>query len=115
MPFEKRNETYWKNKFISYLHDPFDKVMELKGHENRAKEIIKKFGEQVPNRDADIWKIADGIASGFERGTFPGYSEDSTKNGFIDFAKDPVITHPIQGRHIKIDTNQLRLFAKTCG
>jgi len=108
MPFEKRNETYWKNKFISYLHDPFDKVMELKGHEDRAKKIINEFGEQVPNRDANIWKIADGIASGFERGTFPGYSEDSTKNGFIDFAKDPVITHPIQGGHIKIYTNQLQ-------
>jgi len=108
MPFEKRNETYWKNKLISYLHDPFDKVMALKGHEDRAKEIIEEFGEQVPNRDADIWKIADGIASGFERGTFPGHSENPSKNGFIDFAKDPVITHPIQGGSIKINATQLQ-------
>lgn len=103
MSFEKRNETYWKNKFIAYIHDPFDKVMELRGHEDRAKAIIKAFGEQVPNRDANIWKISDGIASGFERGTFPGYSDDSHKNGFIDFAQKPVITHPIQGGHIQIN------------
>lgn len=107
MPFSKRNDTYWKNKFISYIHDPFDKVLELRGHEDRAKAIIQEFGEEVPNRDAAIWKISDGIASGFERGTFPGYSEDQHKNGFIDFAQEPSITHPIQGGYIKIDTKQL--------
>ncbi len=108
MPFEKNKETYWRNKFISYLHDPFDKVMKLKDHENRARLIIEEFGEQVPNNDADIWKTADGIASGFERGTFPGYSEDPHKNGFIDFAEKPIITHPIQGGNIKIDKDQLK-------
>ncbi len=112
MPFEKRNYTiYWTNKFISYIHDPFDKMMELRGHEERAKAIIKEFGEQVPNKDASIWKISDGIASGFERGTFPGYSENPRENGFIDFSKEPVITHPIQGGNIKIDSSQLKNWA----
>lgn len=108
MQFTSINESYWNNKFLSYLHDPIDKPLELKGHEERAKKMIESFGLQVPNSFKNLWAFADGIASGFERGTFPDYSEDKNKNGFIDFKKQPAITHPIQGGVLGINPTHLQ-------
>ena len=92
MSFEKPNIDYWNNKFTAYMHDPFDKVFDIKGHEKRAEEILRLFGLQMPNDD--FWKTADGIASGFERGQVPSYNKDENKNGAIDFIKNPFISHP---------------------
>lgn len=108
MPFKPRNESYWNNKFLAYFHDPIDKPLQLKGHEERAKKMIELFGLQIPNNFKNLWSFADGIASGFERGTFPGFSTDRNKNGYIDFKEMPVLTHPVQGGELFIDVTQLQ-------
>lgn len=93
---------YWDNKFWAYMHDPFDKCFDIKGHVERAKEIVSIFGIDSPNQD--FWKKADGIASGFERGQIVGYSSDEEKSGAVDFLKNPVITHPTgEKSHLKFD------------
>lgn len=95
-------ENYWDNKFWAYMHDPFDKCFDIKGHVKRAKEIVEIFGIDAPNQD--FWKKADGIASGFERGQIVGYSSDEEKSGAVDFVKNPVITHPTgEKSHLNID------------
>ncbi|MEW6185991.1 MAG: type III-B CRISPR-associated protein Cas10/Cmr2 [Thermodesulfobacteriota bacterium] len=95
MTWQKPDTSYWNNKFAAYWHDPIDKVLDIRNHEKRAAEYFGIFGEDMPNEP--FWKTADTIASGFERGQVPSYSSDSQKNGAVDFAKEPVITHPTSG------------------
>lgn len=92
MTFEKPGMDYWNHKFVAYMHDPVDKVFYIPGHEERAGNIIAEFGLDMPNDR--FWKIADAMASGFERGQVPSYSRDENENGAVDFLKDPVLTHP---------------------
>ncbi|MBF0101674.1 MAG: type III-B CRISPR-associated protein Cas10/Cmr2 [Desulfobacterales bacterium] len=92
MTFTTPDSTYWENKLAAYLHDPLDKVFQISGHENRAAIFLDKYG--IPKPNDEFWKKADGIAAGFERGQVPSYSTDSTKNGSVDFIKNPVISHP---------------------
>jgi CRISPR-associated protein Cmr2 len=103
MNFKKPDINYWNNKFTAYMHDPFDKAFDIKGHEKRAEELLEKFGLAMPNDN--FWKTADGIASGFERGQVPSYSKDENRDGSIDFLKNPFISHPISssgGLNIKL-------------
>jgi len=93
MSFPKLDKDYWNNKLAAYFHDPIDKALKIQGHEERAAEILKIFGLQKPNEE--FWKIADGIASGFERGQLPSYNSDENKDGSVSFLENPVITHPI--------------------
>lgn len=86
-------KNYWNNKFWAYMHDPFDKCFDIKGHVKRAKEIVAIFGIDTPNEE--FWKKADGIASGFERGQITSYDKNEEKSGAVDFLKDPIITHPV--------------------
>ncbi len=92
MAFPKPTIDYWNNKVFAYLHDPVDKVLKIQGHEERAGEQIAKFGIVKPNNE--FWKLADGIASGFERGQVPSYDPKPNKNGSVNFLENPVITHP---------------------
>lgn len=92
MTFQKPDTAYWNRKIIAYMHDPLDKIFQIKGHEERAALILEKYGLQKTNEE--FWKKADGIAAGFERGQVPSYSPDPDKNGAVDFLKNPVITHP---------------------
>ncbi|GAB6163712.1 hypothetical protein JCM12298_28720 [Desulfothermus naphthae] len=85
-------KNYWDNKFWAYMHDPFDKCFDIKGHVERAKKLVDVFGITAPNND--FWKTADGIASGFERGQIVGYKTDQEKSGAIDFLKSPILSHP---------------------
>jgi CRISPR-associated protein Cmr2 len=94
-------ETYWNNKLSAYLHDPFDKVFKIQGHESRAAKILEALGLQQPNEK--FWKKADGMASGFERGQVPSYDKDENKNGAVDFLKNPVLTHPVSDKKINIE------------
>lgn len=99
-------KNYWDNKFWAYMHDPFDKCFDIKGHIERAKEIVKIFGIDAPNEA--FWKKADGIASGFERGQIVGYRSDEEKSGAVDFLKKPVITHPTGKKNLlHIDLNNI--------
>ena len=102
MTWKKPTTKYWDNKFTSYMHDPIDKALDIKGHVDRAAEFMKLFGLEMPNNE--FWKKADGIASGFERGQITGYKPDESKSGSVDFLKRPIITHPIgEKHHLEID------------
>jgi CRISPR-associated protein Cmr2 len=106
MSFNKPSTEYWNNKFTAYMHDPIDKVFDIKGHEKRAEELFEKYGFPMPNDD--FWKTADGIASGFERGQVPSFNKDENKNGAIDFLNHPFISHPtssMEGLNIKLLDN----------
>jgi len=104
MPFSERTTAYWENKFLSYMHDPFDKMLNIRNHEERAKQIIEQFGLQVPNEFKELWSRADSFASGFERGVFPGRdANDPNKDGSINFNEHPELTHPIQGGALQLD------------
>jgi len=83
---------YWNNKFVAYMHDPVDKVFHIPGHEKRAGDIISQFGLNMPNDR--FWKLADSMASGFERGQVPSYSKNENENGAVNFLENPIITHP---------------------
>lgn len=102
MTWKKPTTGYWDNKFTSYMHDPFDKALKIKGHVDRAAELIQQYGLEMPNND--FWKKADGIASGFERGQITGYKPDESTSGSVDFLKKPLISHPIgEKNHLEID------------
>jgi CRISPR-associated protein Cmr2 len=93
MTFKKPDSSFWNAKLAVYLHDPFDKALQIKGHETRAQKLREAFGvdaDEPPN-----WKKADGLAAGFERGTLPGYDSDENSSGFVDFTRFPVLTHPV--------------------
>jgi CRISPR-associated protein Cmr2 len=96
MRFKKPDRQYWDDKFAAYLHDLFDKVFQILGHPDRSKEILKRFGLDMPNDD--FWKKADDIASGFEHGQVPGKNEDDMQNGSVDFVDSngkALISHSI--------------------
>jgi len=93
MTWQKPDINYWNNKFASYMHDPIDKVFDIQKHADRAADLLKLYGLQMPNNE--FWKKSDGIASGFERGQITGHNKwDESKSGSVDFLKKPVITHP---------------------
>ncbi|MDO8724308.1 MAG: type III-B CRISPR-associated protein Cas10/Cmr2 [Syntrophales bacterium] len=95
MTWQKPDTSYWNNKFAAWWHDPIDKVFGIQKHEDRAAEYLQVFGIDRPNDE--FWKMADGIAAGFERGQVPSYNVDGNKNGAVDFDKNPIITHPTSG------------------
>ena len=96
MTWQKPDTSYWNNKFAAWWHDPIDKVFGIQKHETRAAEYLQVFGIDRPNDE--FWKMADGIAAGFERGQVPSYNADSNKNGAVDFDRNPIITHPTSGK-----------------
>ncbi len=92
MTFSNNIQNYWTRKLQAYLHDPFDKIFKIPGHEDRAGELLNILGEDAPNDK--FWKQADQMAAGIERGTVPGYKADEKKSGAVDFSKHPTVTHP---------------------
>ncbi len=84
---------YWENKVIAYLHDSPDKIFWIPGHEERAGKLLDALGLQKPNSES--YKIADAVASGFERGYLPSHSKNANKNGAISLLECPFLTHPI--------------------
>ena len=36
MTFTKPDTAYWDRKIMEYMHDPLDKIFQIKGHEGRA-------------------------------------------------------------------------------
>ncbi len=101
MTFQKPDTGYWERKLIAYLHDPLDKAIQILGHEKRSALFLEKYGLQKPNEE--LWRKADGIASGFERGQLPSHSPDENRKGSVDFLKNPVITHPTSKKdHLNI-------------
>ena len=92
---EKRDDNYWEQKIRLFLHDPIDKALKVPGHERRAGHIADALGVSTPDKSEVV--LMDIIAAGLDRANLPGYSDDKSKNGAINFSESPKITHPISG------------------
>lgn len=84
---------YWQRKIALFLHDPVDKAFRVPGHEERAEEIARLLHQSVPAKED--YQAADCIASGLTRAALPGHSADRASSGSVEFAVDPVLTHPL--------------------
>ncbi|NLJ29280.1 MAG: type III-B CRISPR-associated protein Cas10/Cmr2 [Deltaproteobacteria bacterium] len=87
------NADYWDQKLANYLHDPPDKALHIPGHEERSQVLLEALGD-LPSPVKEFYSTADQIAAGMDRAQLAGYSENENKNGAIDFAKWPLLTHP---------------------
>lgn len=106
MQFQKPDANYWDDKLAAYLHDPMDKVFEIRRHEERAARLLEVFGVQKPNKK--FWVLADSMAAGFERGQVPSYSNDENRNGAINFSLKPILTHPTSRKtKLQVDFSNL--------
>lgn len=93
MTYRKPDSSYWDVKLAAYLHNPIDASLYSPYNVDMAAELRKAFGVSA---DAPSGAEKAGIlASGFERGTLPGSSEDGKSGGPADFFHSPVITHPV--------------------
>ena len=93
---------YWNNKFAAFMHDPFDKVFRIPGHEERAAELMELYGISMSNDQ--FWKKADAMAAGFERGQVPSFNKDETRNGAINYLNNMILSHPTSDQTgLKID------------
>jgi CRISPR-associated protein Cmr2 len=88
-----KSQTYWQDKISVWLHDPVCKVFDIKQHEQLAKNIADILFQSEPSKDQ--YQTADMIASALVRAAVPGYNADPVQDGSIDFAKSPLITHPL--------------------
>jgi len=65
---------WWQRKIIALLHDPPDKVLGIRDHEKRARELVQKalkLPEEVLEEKWKKAKEADRIASALDRIPFP--------------------------------------------
>lgn len=91
-----RDDQYWEEKMRIFLHDPMDKALRIPGHENRARQMAEALGISTPDK-SEVSHF-DMMAAGLDRASLPGYhSTDPSRNGAVDFAAHPTITHPISG------------------
>ncbi len=83
---------YWERKLANYLHDPPDKALSIRGHEQRAQDL--RAALHLPDPDVGLCKRADVIAAGMDRTYLPGYHPEEEQSGAMDFLARPVLTHP---------------------
>jgi len=84
----RSDKKYWEEKLAAFLHDPPDKVLALRGHEERGKMLQESL--YLPSPDEILISQADQVASGLDRTFLP----DRQAGGYVDFSKNPIITHP---------------------
>ena len=84
----RQDESYWREKLAAFLHDPPDKALAIRGHEERAKQIRDEL--YVSASDENLVKHADQVASGLDRTFLP----ETQEGGFINFREHSFITHP---------------------
>lgn len=89
----RKDADYWNTKLSAYLHDPPDKALRIQGHQARSSKIAQMLGG-LPDPETTFDLRADVIASGMDRIILPGYHSDESKSGAVDFAVEPVLTHP---------------------
>lgn len=87
-PLFRNSANYWREKLAAFLHDPPDKALAIRGHEERAKQIRNRLG--IPDPNGSLVKRADQIASGLDRTFLP----ETKEGGFVNFREHPSITHP---------------------
>ncbi len=98
----------WKLKLIALLHDPPDKALQIGGHEDRARELLKSALGAAP--DQGMWqqaKHADQIASASDRVNFP------EKQPMVNFRRKPILCHPLAGRRLDLGNLQTTEGSKT--
>lgn len=97
------NETFWKTKLWTWLHDPAEKALILLrgvNHETgTVRELRKKiFGEASDSRELDRLAIkADRWASAADRPDLP-----VRFRGAVSFTTDAQIGHPLSGESVRI-------------
>lgn len=84
------NSEFWLRKINALLHDPPNKPLDIKGHEEKAASFAKILGLTLRQQD---FKQADWIASAADRLNFPSYRNI----GGADFRNKPYLTHPLAG------------------
>lgn len=114
--------TEWALKIIALLHDPPDKILGLKGHQQRSMELLNRllgearfrelFGEDASVlvtlddnalasrlEGVKLWqdvKAADHVATAMDRASFA--NDDRVRVRSAEYAQRPVVRHPLSGR-----------------
>lgn len=89
----------WRLKLRALLHDPPDKVLGLKGHEDRGLATAERIiGAPPSEEEFRLIKTADAIASAMDRAAFA----DTVRIGSDIFRRSPQIRHPLSGRPDKL-------------
>ena len=100
-------DTIWQAKLAAWIHDPAEKALVLLrdpvGHEGGTVKDLRReiFPQGVP-RDLDaIAHRADRWAAAADRPQFP-QGPGSLRWARVNFAEEPVITHPLSGQALSI-------------
>lgn len=106
------DEKIWKRKIIALLHDPIYKIINIKGHEKIAKDVLKKVFKDESIK-IDIYKNADSRASSADRLPLPNekanwyskkkkQSSSSSDRIIVDFGEATYI-HPFSGEVLGVN------------
>ncbi len=90
----ENNEEFWKRKLMAYLHDPPDKCLDIRGHEELARLFMAGAGFSDTGELARILeeiKQADHFASSAERFVFPKVKCSTAYSG----RKGSTFVHPV--------------------
>lgn len=90
------NDEFWRWKLRAFLHDPPDKamdIMDIQKHKERARHYLTLLGSEPLPRDA-LWP--DWAASAADR------IIDFASGVQVNFAREPVLKHPLSGQDIDI-------------
>ncbi|MGC9469418.1 MAG: type III-B CRISPR-associated protein Cas10/Cmr2 [Anaerolineae bacterium] len=92
----------WEQKVIALLHDPPDKQLDRKGHEERARRLLDLALEKSVDDKHPAWKQAewaDRVAAASDRIAFPYISRTRRAEHVVQSIK---ITHMLSGRVVEL-------------
>lgn len=92
-------KNFFQQKLKAFLHDPIDKIFNIKNHESRAVEYSKIFIEKENLYD-DIVKKSDHISAAADRVHFSQTVKE--EQIIINFSKDAEISHPLGCNRISL-------------
>ncbi|GAB4330019.1 MAG: hypothetical protein Kow0069_37670 [Promethearchaeota archaeon] len=93
----ERDEFYWEEKTRVFLHDPPDKPLDIKGHEDRAKAALKGLGLWLVPEEK---RLPDAAAAAMARAPVPYLMGEGAVRVDVDEA---YFIHPISGAVRKFD------------
>ncbi|NLM18370.1 MAG: type III-B CRISPR-associated protein Cas10/Cmr2 [Candidatus Riflebacteria bacterium] len=108
---------FWEIKLTAWLHDPAEKCFVLfhdpSGHEggsikNIQEALKEEIGLETGDKEKDIIKKADWIASSADRPQWPKEvgGDAYEKWAQVDFASEPELIHPLTGDILKLEDLQ---------
>lgn len=95
------NQKFWKHKLVALLHDPPDKCLDIRGHEDSARGFQVGAGLSDDNERltlAQEVKVADHFASAAERFVFPRGKCATTFTG----RRGETFVHPLSSAEYEI-------------